>query len=156
MFAIKKKLSGDVIIGLGAIALALVFIIVAKGMKFFLSDTDPGPIVFPIGAALAVIVLSLVLIVKSLCNPKEYLKGVFTDPEQKASFLRMLMMLGAMALFLVLWNVVPFLVACIPFTFALCMLFRQSLRFSIIYSLALSGIVYVVFVMILQVRLDIF
>ena len=149
-------MSGDVFIGLAAIALALVFIFVAKGMKFFLSDTDPGPIVYPIGAAIAVITLSVILIVRSLFNPKEYLKGVFTDPEQKKSFLRMLMVLGTMALFLVVWNLVPFLVACILFTFALCMLFKQSLRFSIIYSLALSGIVYVVFVMILQVRLDIF
>ena len=62
----------------------------------------------------------------------------------------------ALALFLLVWNFVPFLVACVLFTFALCMLFKQSLRFSIIYSLALSGIVYVAFVLILQVRLDIF
>ena len=151
-----KKLSGDTIFG-------AVFAIAALIMLWLTNTTlpakapmgDPGARIFPSAVSIAVFILAVIVIIQSIRNPIKGFEGVTKDPERRQSATRALLVFMDLGLFLVLWNYVPFLAAGFIFLFLQCMIFREKLLFSVIYSAAVTTVLYVMFTVFLKVRLNI-
>ena len=145
-----KKLSGNTVIG-------LLFIIIS-GITLYIANTtlpatapagDPGSRIFP--SAICIIIL----IVQSVRKPEKAFAGTFASEDSKQSCIRAVLIFADLALFLVLWKFVPFLIAGMIFMFLQCMIFKEKLLFSVIYSAAVTGVLYVMFSIFLKVNLTI-
>ena len=117
---------------------------------------DPGPRIFPVASCVVVLVLAVLVIVQSLFNPKHAFRDLAVDPEKRRGLIQMLLVLASLLLFLVMWRFVPFLVAGVIFMALMCAIFRMKLLYTIVYSLAVPGVLYVIFAILLKVRLDIY
>ena len=104
---------------------------------------------------IAILILSVIIMVQSVFKSEKPFKGALSTPEGKQGCTRMILVLSDLALFLILWRYVPFLAAGVIFIFLLCMVFREKLLFSIIYSAAVTGALYFVFTILLKVNLNI-
>lgn len=149
-----KKITGDTIIG-------ILFVLVA-GILLYIANTtlpatapagDPGSRVFPSVVCGIIIILGIMIIIASLKNPQKRFEGVFDTEDGKESARRAVLIFADLALFLVLWKFVPFLISGIIFMFIQCMIFKEKLVFSIIYSVAVTGILYWMFSIMLKVNL---
>lgn len=152
-----KKINGNTIIG-------LIFLI-AAGMTMYVANTtlkatapagDPGSRLFPNLACGAIMLLAIIIIIQSFQNPTKVFAGIFTDESGKQSHIRTLLIVADLILFLILWNFIPFLAAGFIFMFLQCMIFREKLVFSLLYSAGVTGVLYVVFAIFLKVRLNIY
>jgi len=63
-----KRLNGDVLSGLVLAALGIYVLIEARGWNY-MSEEGPGPGFFPLWYGIAMVVLSLVLVLRSAINP---------------------------------------------------------------------------------------
>ena len=151
-----KKITGDTIFG--------IFFVLAAIVMLYLTNTtlpakapmgDPGSRVFPTGVCIGIIILAVIVIIESVRKPIRGFEGVLKDPERKASATRALLVFMDLGLFLVLWNFLPFLAAGFIFLFLQCMIFREKILFSVIYSAAVTGVLYVMFTVFLKVKLNI-
>ena len=149
-----KKLSGNTVIG-------LLFIIIS-GITLYIANTtlpatapagDPGSRIFP--SAIIIMILGIILIVQSVRKPEKAFAGTFASEDSKQSCIRAVLIFADLALFLVLWKFVPFLIAGMIFMFLQCMIFKEKLLFSVIYSAAVTGVLYVMFSIFLKVNLTI-
>ena len=152
-----KKISGNTVLG-------FLFFIVA-GYTMYLTNTtlssmapagDPGTRLFPNMICAAIMVLAVIIIIQSFKNPVRAFEGVFASEETRQSCYRMILIVADLALFLILWNYIPFLAAGMIFMFIQCMIFKEKILFSIIYSAAVTGVLYVMFSIFLKVNLNIF
>lgn len=152
-----KKISGNTIIGiLFAIAACIALYVTNTTLSAASMMGDPGPRLFPNVVCLAVLVLAVIIIIQSLKKVEHPFEGALDTEEGKQGCQRMLLILADLALFLVLWRHAPFLLAGVIFIFLQCMIFREKLLFSVIYSLAVPGALYVVFTILLKVNLNIY
>ncbi len=149
-----KKLSGNTLIGF--------LFVVISGITLYIANTtlpatapagDPGSRVFPSAMCVILIVLGIILMVQSIRKPEKKFAGTFATEEAKQSALRAVLIFADLALFLVLWKFVPFLVAGMIFMFLQCMIFREKILFSLIYSAGVTGVLYVMFAVLLKVNL---
>ena len=147
-----KKLSGNTVIG-------LLFIIIS-GITLYIANTtlpatapagDPGSRIFPSAICIIIMILGIILIVQSVRKPEK----AFAGEDSKQSCIRAVLIFADLALFLVLWKFVPFLIAGMIFMFLQCMIFKEKLLFSVIYSAAVTGVLYVMFSIFLKVNLTI-
>ena len=151
-----KKITGNTIVGfLFAVAASATLYISNKTLKSASAMGDPGPKIFPNAVCAAIIILSVIIMLQSVSKPLTPFKGALSTPERRQGCRRMLLVLAALALFLILWRYVPFLAAGMVFMFLLCMIFKERLLFSIIYSAAVTGVLYIVFTILLKVNLNI-
>ena len=150
-----KKLSGNTVIG-------LLFIIIS-GITLYIANTtlpatapagDPGSRIFPSAICIIIMILGIILIVQSVRKPEKAFAGTFASEDSKQS-IRAVLIFADLALFLVLWKFVPFLIAGMIFMFLQCMIFKEKLLFSVIYSAAVTGVLYVMFSIFLKVNLTI-
>ena len=141
-----KKLSGNTVIG-------LLFIIIS-GITLYIANTtlpatapagDPGSRIFPSAICIIIMILGIILIVQSVRKPEKAFAGTFASEDSKQSCIRAVLIFADLALFLVLWKFVPFLIAGMIFMFLQCMIFKEKLLFSVIYSAAVTGVLYVMF-----------
>ena len=140
--------------GLLFIAVAIVFILTRINTLPAKSPMgDPGARVFPIAVSIGIIAMAIVIIIQSLRNPIDGFKGL-KDPEGKQSATRALLVFCDLCVFLVLWRFIPFVIAGFIFLFVQCMIFREKLIFSIIYSGAIAGVLYAMSTFGLQVNLN--
>ena len=152
-----KKITGDTIF-------AAIFAVIAVIMLFLTNTTlsskapagDPGTRVFPILVCVFILILSVLVIVNSVIHPIRAFDGLLSDPERKQSAMRALLVFMDLGLFLLIWTTfhVPFLIAGFAFLFVQCMIFREKLLFSVIYSAAVTGVLYLMFSKFLLVRLN--
>lgn len=151
-----KKLSGNTVIG-------LLFIIIS-GIILYIANTtlpatapvgDPGSRIFPSAICIIIMILGIILIVQSVRKPEKAFAGTFASEDSKQSCIRAVLIFADLALFLVLWKFVPFLIAGMIFMFLQCMIFKEKLLFSVIYSAAVTGVLYVMFSIFLKVNLTI-
>ena len=149
-----KKLSGNTLIGF--------LFVVISGITLYIANTtlpatapagDPGSRVFPSAMCVILIVLGIILMVQSIRKPEKKFAGTFATEEAKQSALRAVLIFADLELFLVLWKFVPFLVAGMIFMFLQCMIFREKILFSLIYSAGVTGVLYVMFAVLLKVNL---
>lgn len=151
-----KKITGNTIVGfLFAVAAALTLFISNSTIKSASAMGDPGPKMFPNAVCIVILLLSLIIMIQSVCKPVTPFKGALSTKEGRQGCTRMLLVLSDLALFLILWRYVPFLAAGMAFIFLLCMIFREKLLFSILYSAAVTGVLYFVFTILLKVNLNI-
>lgn len=151
-----KKITGNTIVGfLFAAAAGITLYISNATLKSASAMGDPGPKMFPNAVCIAILILSVIIMVQSVFKSEKPFKGALSTPEGKQGCTRMILVLSDLALFLILWRYVPFLAAGVIFIFLLCMIFREKLLFSIIYSAAVTGALYFVFTILLKVNLNI-
>lgn len=151
-----KKITGNTIVGfLFAVAAALTLFISNSTIKSASAMGDPGPKMFPNAVCIVILLLSLIIMIQSVYKPVKPFKGALSTEEGRQGCTRMLLVLSDLALFLILWRYVPFLAAGMAFIFLLCMIFREKLLFSILYSAAVTGVLYFVFTILLKVNLNI-
>ena len=152
-----KKVNGNTVIG-------LIFLI-AAGITMYIANTtlkasapagDPGSRLFPNLACGSIMLLAVIIIIQSFKKPSKAFAGILADEDRRQSCIRTLFILADLALFLVLWNFIPFLAAGFIFMFLQCMIFREKLVFSILYSAGVTGVLYVMFAVFLKVRLNIY
>lgn len=152
-----KKISGNTIIGfLFAIAACIALYVTNTSIGANSAMGDPGPRLFPNAVCIAVLVLAVIIIIQSFLKVEHPFAGALSSPEKREGVFRMILIVADLALFLVLWQHLPFLAAGIIFMFLQCMIFREKLLFSVIYSVAVTGALYVVFVILLKVNLNIY
>lgn len=151
-----KKITGNTIVGFLFAAVA--------GITLYISNTtlkstsamgDPGPKMFPNAVCIAILILAVMIMVQSIFKSETPFKGALSTQEGRQGCKRMVLVLSDLALFLILWRYVPFLAAGMVFIFLLCMIFREKIMFSVIYSAAVTGSLYFVFVILLKVNLNI-
>lgn len=151
-----KRLTGDTIIGILIALTAVGTLCAANTLKGVSASGDPGSKLFPNIACIVILIFAIIIIIQSIIKPNYVFAGSFTDPVKRKSFLQTAMILAALGLFIIMWQYIPFLAAAIIWVFLMCMIFKQKLLFSVIYSVAVPGILYVAFTQLLSVRLDIF
>ena len=133
-----KKISGNTVIG-------LLFIIIS-GITLYIANTTL-PASAPAGDPGSSI--------QSIRKPEKAFAGTFASEDSRQSCIRAILIFADLALFLVLWKFVPFLIAGMIFMFLQCMIFKEKLLFSVIYSAAVTGVLYVMFSVFLKVNLTI-
>ena len=150
-----KRFSGNTLLGC-LFGLAAIFGLIITNLTINAKSImgDPGPILFPNLVCGAVFVLAVLIVIDSLKNVTKPFEGVFQDPEKKEGILRMVLIIADLALFLVLWQYITFLPAGIIFMFLQCMIFKEKPIFSIIYSVSVTGVLYVMFAILLKVNLN--
>lgn len=150
-----KKITGDTILGaVFAAAAAIMLWLTNTTLPSKAPMGDPGARIFPTGVSIAILILAVAVIVQSVRKPIRGFEGVLQDPEKKQSATRALLVFLDLALFLLLWNYIPFLAAGFIFLFLQCMIFREKLLFSVIYSASVTVALYVMFSVFLKVRLN--
>lgn len=151
-----KKLSGNTFIG-------FLFVIVS-GITLYIANTalpatapagDPGSRIFPSAICIAIMILAVIIMIQSIKNPEKKFEGTLSTKDGKESCIRAVLIFADLAMFLILWRYVPFFIAGVVFMFLQCMIFKEKLRFSIIYSVAITGVLYVMFSVFLKVNLTI-
>lgn len=151
-----KKITGNTIVGfLFAVAACITLYISNTTLNSVSGTGDPGPKLFPNAVCVAILILSIVIMVQSFHKVELPFQGALSTPEGRQGCLRTILILADLALFLILWMYVPFLVAGIVFMFLQCMIFREKLLFSVIYSVSVPVVLYVVFTICLKVNLNI-
>ena len=151
-----KRANGDTVLGVVIAALSCVMMYIAYTTISATGPAgDPGPRVFPIASSLVVLALSILVIVQSMYKPKHVFRDLAVDPEKRRGLIQMLLVLASLLLFLVMWRLVPFLVAGIIFMLLMCIIFRMKLVYTIVYSVAVPSVLYVIFAILLKVRLNI-
>ena len=151
-----KKMTGNTIVGfLFAVAAGITLYISNSTLKSASAMGDPGPKLFPNAVCVVILILSLIIMIESLFKVERPFQGTFATPEGAQGFRRMVLVLSDLALFLILWRYIPFLPAGMAFLFLLCMIFREKLLFSVVYSAAVTGALYFVFTILLKVNLNI-
>ena len=152
-----KKISGNTVVGfLFAAAACIALYVTNTTLTMNSAMGDPGPRLFPNAVCIAVLVLAVVIIIQSFLKPERPFEGALETEEGRKGALRMVLVLADLALFLVLWSHAPFLLAGVIFIFLQCMIFKEKLVFSVVYSLAVPGALYVIFTILLKVNLNIY
>ena len=98
-------------------------------------------------------VLGVILMVESIRKPEKKFEGTFSTEDGKQSAVRAILIFADLALFLVLWKFIPFLIAGMIFMFLQCMIFREKILFSLIYAAGVTGVLYLMFSVLLKVNL---
>lgn len=151
-----KKITGNAVVGfLFAVAACATLLISHATLKSASAMGDPGPKMFPDAVCIVILILAVLIMAESFWKTEMPFKGTFATQESRQGCIRMLLVLSDLALFLVLWRFVPFITAGAAFMFLLCMIFREKLLFSIIYSASVTGVLYFVFTILLKVNLNI-
>ncbi len=149
-----KKLSGNTLIGF--------LFVVISGITLYIANTtlpalapagDPGSRIFPSAICIIIIILGVILIIESIKKPEKKFEGIFSTKDGKQSAIRTILVFADLALFLVLWKFIPFLIAGMIFMFLQCMIFREKILFSLIYSAGVTGVLYIMFSILLKVNL---
>ncbi|MDO4632710.1 MAG: tripartite tricarboxylate transporter TctB family protein [Eubacteriales bacterium] len=152
-----KKVNGNAIVGaLLALAACLALYVTNTTLKSNSSLGDPGPKFFPNLICAAILVLAIIIIIQSIRQPKYPFEGTLAMSEKKEGCMKMLMILADLLLFLILWKHIPFLAAGFIFIFIQCMIFKEKLLFSILYSAGVTGVLYLAFSVALKVNLNIY
>lgn len=151
-----KKMTGNTIVGLLFAAAAGITLYISNiTLKSASAMGDPGPKLFPNAVCIVILILSLIIVAESLLKPQTPFKGALSTAEGRQGCTRMILVLSDLALFLILWRYIPFLAAGMIFLFLLCMVFREKLLFSVLYSAGVTGTLYFVFTILLKVNLNI-
>ena len=147
----KRILNSEVIFGIIGILVSLYFIL---GSLEFPGGRNgvPGAGYFPIIAASGVTVFSVLLVVQGFMKPKEYFK---LSASQKSNLIQMVEVLVALAVFLVIWRFIPFIPAALLYVFALCLILKQPIKFSIPYTIGVVMVLYLIFSVAFKVKLNI-
>lgn len=148
---VNALLHSEVIFG---IITSLISIFFFLGSRFFPEGTVdgvPGPGYFPTLLSVFLFVLSVALIISGLKKEDRYFALTETiNNNLKSLFLTMLSMAG----FLIMWRYVPFVISAFLFLLFLNLIFKQSMKFSLMFSAVMVGIVYYVFSNVFNVILD--
>lgn len=150
MDKIKKYLNGDVIFGLGVLAVCVWFFI--NGQKLASvslgSSIDAG--FFPRVLAIIVGLLAVLLIVQGILHPKKY----FVEGVEKNNALLMIKTVIIFGLYVALWPYVHFIILTFVFLMAMNFILKRSLKFSIIYSLIMSVGLFYLFANVFKIILN--
>lgn len=148
----KRIFNSEVIFGIIMILVSLYFIV--SSQKFPAGANGvPGAGYFPTIAASGVIIFSVLLVIQGFRDPKTYFK---LDKAQIKNLIQMVEVLVALAVFLVLWNFIPFIPAALLYVLALCFILKQPWKFSIPYTIGLVLVLYLIFSVAFKVKLDIY
>lgn len=149
----KRILNADSIFGMITLIIAIAFIAVAQtSYPGVTRDGVPGSKTFPIVTGSCVAFFSVLLIIEGIKKQNVY----FTLEEgQKQNLIQMIEVYASLLFFMVIWNFVPFIVAAIILEVMLCKILKLSWKFTIIYSVAVVVILYLIFAQAFQVRLNI-
>lgn len=136
----KKRLSRDVINGSIGVVVSVALIISALRLPPSTVPDDVGPAVFPIIAALMILIPSLVLVYNSLKSAEEYIPFL-----NKEEWKRFWLLVGVMILYVVLLYVAGFLIATPIVMFIICLMFSKGKQipkwrfavYSLVFTLAL-------------------
>ena len=147
----KRIFNSEVIFGIIAILVSLYFVTGGMGMPGAKNGV-PGAGYFPIIAASGVIFFSVLLVIQGFTNHKDYFK---LSASQKTNLIQMVEVLAALAVFLVIWRFIPFIPAALLYVFALCLILKQPLKFSIPYTICVVMVLYLIFSVAFKVKLNI-
>lgn len=132
----------DAIAGGCFIALAVAFIIPSLSFPGGTADGVPGPGYFPILLGVLLILLSIGLIVTGIVKKTSF---NVVDELFKANAKPFILTIVAVIAYLILWNLLPFLVNTSLFLFALGLIYERKIVYNIIFSVATTAVLYLVF-----------
>lgn len=148
----KRIFNSEVIFGILSILVALYFIITSTGLPGATKNGVPGSGYFPTIAAIGVLVLSVLMIIQGIKKPQEYFR---IEKSQRGNLIQMIAVLAALAGFLIIWKYIPFIPAALIYVFALSVILRQPLKFSIPYTIGVVLVLYLIFSVAFKVKLNI-
>lgn len=148
----KRRLSADSVFGMVTLLTAVAFIAQSLQFKGASSDGVPGAGYFPIVASIFVALFSVLLIIEGIKKQNKYFEY---DASKKQNLIQMLEVYGALIVFMILWNFVPFVVAALVLEVLLCRILKCSWKFTIIFSVIVVAVLYLIFNTAFRVKLDI-
>jgi hypothetical protein len=151
--AMKKRiLNSEVIFGVLASIVAIYFIVASQPLPGATKNGVPGSGYFPTIAACGVLFFSVLLIIQGFRSPKTYFH---MEKSQLINLVQMVEVLLALAGFLIIWKFIPFIPAALIYVFALSLILKQPLKFSIPYTIGVVVVLYLIFSVAFKVKLNI-
>lgn len=144
-----KRLNGDVLSGLVLVALGIYVIIEARGWNY-MSEEGPGPGFFPFWYGIAMVVLSLVLVLRSATG------AATGKPVEWAGVRRALLAWAAFAVSVALFQPLGFLLSFALLTlFVMYVMYGRPLKISVAAAVGNAAGFYLVFVLALGLSLPV-
>lgn len=132
------------------VIVTLFFMIPAFSFPGGTTDGAPGPGYFPILVCSVILLLSTILFIQYLRDHKKYFQQ---NETQKKNLPKLLIAIGAIILYTILFMFIPFIPLTLVFMVFLNWLFGRTWRFNIIFSVVFTGVIYFVFNNLLHVML---
>ena len=148
----RRIINADSIVGIITLLIAAAFISMSRDFPGASSDGVPGAGYFPTFISIFVIIFSVLLIGQGFIKQQKYFQK---ESEKKKSIMQMLEVYGALIVFFILWNLVPFIIAAIVFEVLLCIILKCSWKFTAIFSIAVVLLMYLIFTVAFKVSLNI-
>lgn len=135
-------LNGDVIFGLASIVFSLLFILSSLGFENRTTDGSPGAGFFPILIGSILLIMGVAFAVSGFKTKKHYFE---MNEEVKKNLKIFFLTIAAIIGYLMIWKWISFVVATFAFLIGLNYIYKQSLKFNLIFSSVASLLVYVIF-----------
>jgi len=132
----------DTIAGVCFIVLAIFFMVMSLTLPKGSDDGVPGPGYFPLILSGLLVFLSLVMIVTGVVKKTSF---NFFDALFKANAAPLLQTILAITVYLVLWNLIPFVINTVVFLFSLGLIYRRTLLANVLFSSISTGLIYALF-----------
>jgi putative tricarboxylic transport membrane protein len=137
----KKLINSEIIFSLIMILVALFFFVFSLNFPPGTSDGVPGPKYFPMLLATMLFILSVVSIVVNYGKKENY----FIWEKIKSNFKPLLKVVVAFIVFVVMWKYIPFYISALIFLLILSHIFKLRMRTAILYSVVLTGLLFIMF-----------
>ncbi|MDR2588306.1 MAG: tripartite tricarboxylate transporter TctB family protein [Spirochaetales bacterium] len=131
-------------------ALALAFMIPAFGFPGGSSDGAPGPGYFPIILCTVILFLSAVLAVSYLRHTEKYFA---TNEAERSNLPVLLVTAGAVVIYTIMFMFLPFIPLTLAFLIFLNRLYKRTWKYSVVFSLVFTLVMYAIFSKFLHVML---
>ena len=135
-------IKADTIAGIISIILSITFFLSSLGFKSGTSDGVPGPGYFPIILSAMMGFIGVCLIIQGIRFKKRYF---IIDDKIKKNLKSFFLTILAIGVYLVLWNIVPFIIRTPIFLFSLNFIYKRELKYNILFSGITSASIYLIF-----------
>ncbi len=149
---VNSIFNSDTFLGIVGFLLGLWWLVMSMQMPSSTAkDGTPGPAAFPIGISILVMVVSLVIVAMGAKNKVTYfdMKSITTDNR-----IAILISLVLFVVFLVLWNLIHYIVASMVLSLGLALLYKIKPIPAAILAVVYSVSTYYVFTLVLKVGLN--
>lgn len=135
-------LKAEPIAGIITVILSVVFFIASLGFKEGTADGVPGPGYFPIIICALLAPLGILWIIKGIRSKERYF---ILDKETRRNLKTFFLTILIIAVYLALWNFLPFIVSTTLFLFVLNFIYERGLKYNILSSVVTTASIYLLF-----------
>ncbi|MDK2799451.1 MAG: hypothetical protein PWP27_1552 [Clostridiales bacterium] len=143
-------INADIIFGSISSLISILFYVVSLSFPKGTTDGIPGPGYFPQLMAVIIFVLSIILIVSGIKNKKRY---IVLNEKTSKNVKPLILTIAAMGCFIGLWEFIPFILGAFLYLLILNIIFKQKLKFAVIFAATTTAVIYFIFVNIFHIML---